>query len=209
MNTPRISWAWTIILVTMAATFDIGQGLAEFITGGLSNAIDLLVIDPLITALFWFIFYFFCKVNFTRTRAFVYFGIALLEFVPYVGILPLWTFDIIAVIMMIRAEDKLPFLKKLDQSTQTNKFGFGSKVTNASQLRTMMNPRELRAMKRVSGVIMRKAGLASNVIPTITDKAAERKQNFDKQVRQANEMPVPMSGTREQKIAAQKGKKTA
>jgi hypothetical protein len=187
----------------MAATFDIAQGLVEFITGGLSNFVDP-VIDFFITGWFWFLFYFFCKVNFTRTRALVYFGIALLEFVPYVGILPLWTFDIIAVIMIIRAEDRIPFLKNLDQSTRTNKFGFGSKVTNAEQLKTMMNPRELRAMKRISGAIMRKAGLASNTIPTFVDKESQRGKNFDKQVGQVNEIPVPMEGSREQKIATQK-----
>lgn len=208
MNKPRISWAWTIILVTIAVALDIWQAILEWVTFGISDLFDIFVFDPLILAGFWFIFYFFLKVNFTRTRALVFFGIGLLEFIPIIKDFPLWTIDIIAVIMMVAAEDRIPALKRLDQSVKTDRFGFGNKITNAEQLKSGMNPRELRAMKRVSSVIMRRAELASNAVPTITDKAAERKQNFNKQVRQANEMPVPMSGTREQKIAAQKEKKT-
>jgi len=195
MNKPRISWAWTIILVTMAATFDIGQAILSVVTFELSDIVDVLVIDPMITVLFWFIFYFFLKVNFTRTRAFIFFGLAFLEFIPVVDEFPLWTLDVIAIIMMVAAEDRIPALKKLDQAAKTNKFGFGNKITNADQLKASMNPRELRAMKRVSGAIMNAAGQISGKMP-----GSRGRQNFNGQVT-ANE--------RGQKIAAQKERKAS
>jgi hypothetical protein len=179
----------------MAACFDIGQAILSVVTFELSDIVDILVIDPLITVLFWFIFYFFLKVNFTRTRALVFFGLAFLEFIPVVDEFPLWVIDVIAVIMMVAAEDRIPALKKLDQAVKTNKFGFGNKITNTAELKAGMNPREMRTMKRVSGVIINAAGQVSGKMP-----GGMGRQNFNGQVA-ANE--------RGQKIAAQKERKVS
>ena len=134
----------------------------------------------MISLRFWFIFYFFVKVNFTRTRALVYFGLAFLEFIPVVDEFPLWTIDIIAVLMMVAAEDRMPFLRKLDRAAQTR----GGRISNAAELKGMMSKSQQNALRRVSGAIMKRTG-------------------NDKEGR----IPLPMNSERDQKIAEQRAKK--
>lgn len=64
------------------------------------------LIDIAVTGiyLFWFWAY---KVDFKKTRALIFFGIAALEFIPVVNVLPLWIIDVVAVIITVRMEDRL------------------------------------------------------------------------------------------------------
>lgn len=187
----RISWSWTIILITLALIIDIGQAILEWITVGLSDIVDAVIIDPLVLVMFWFIFYFFLKVNFTKTRAFVYFAIGLLEFIPVVKEFPLWTADVLAIIMMVAAEDRVPALKNLDNSNLAK--------TNPTKLKSMMGTEQINNIKNISGDIINQVGRLSKNIPKgLSRRSVASGNSFDKQI-SAND--------RQQKIDAQKREK--
>ncbi len=203
MQKKRITWSAAIIIIVIALCIDIEQWLVEWATAGISDIFDALIMDPLVLAMFWFIFRFFLKVNFTRTRALVFFGMALLEFIPLIKDFPLWTLDVATVMMMVAAEDRIPWLKKLDQSVKTNKFGFGSNITNRERLHEMTNPEQLKSLRGVSGAIMGGAALA-NKLPRgpktmFNKKSQDARQGFDDAAGAYKD-----GKSREAKIAAQK-----
>lgn len=119
MKKHRISTSWTIILVTSAVMLDVTQAVLEWVTAGISDIWDAAIVDPIILASYWLVFKLFLKVNFTRTRALVFFCLAFLEFIPIVKDFPLWSADIIAVIMMVAAEDRLGGASRVLQDPKT------------------------------------------------------------------------------------------
>lgn len=153
----RVTWSWAIILLTFAISIDIAQAILEWLTAGVSDLVDDFVIDPLILVLLWIIFRFFLKINFTRTRAFVFFALGLLEFVPVVKEFPLWTADVAAVMIMATLEDRITVLKKLDNT------GLASK--NPAKLKEMLNEKDIRTLKGASNVIMKGVKSASTIAP--------------------------------------------
>ncbi len=147
----RITTSWAVILIMLALTIDGCQALLEFITFGGSSLVDPFI-DFLVLWGFAFVFYFFLKINFTRTRALVYFGIGLLELcVPILDLLPFWTIDVIVVMLMVAAEDRIPALKKLDQAVKTNWRG---NIKNAAKLKESIGKPQLNALRRTTGAIM-------------------------------------------------------
>jgi len=127
----RISGNTAIILILFAICVDLGQAILEWITLGISDVWDILIVDPMMLGLLWFVFW-RLGVNFTKTRALVFVGIGLLEFIPVIKEFPLWTIDVLAVIAMTTAEDKLI-----------------SKVGSSRASAMMKDPRRLRRMSRV------------------------------------------------------------
>lgn len=92
-----------IYLVLSALFIDIIQiPLDLFIIGGVINRF----IDIGMTIIYfrWFKAY---GVDFKKTRALIFFGLAALEFIPVVDALPLWIIDVVAVIITVRMEDRL------------------------------------------------------------------------------------------------------
>jgi hypothetical protein len=203
MPKKRITWSWAIIIIVIAVSIDIEQAIVEWVTGGISDIFDALVMDPLVLVFFWFIFYFFLKVNFTRTRALVFFGMALLEFIPVVKDFPLWTADVIAVMMMVAAEDRIGWLKKLDASVKTNKVGFGSKITNVEELRKMTDPAQLKSLRGVSGAIMGGAAITNRLArgpkTPFNKRSQDARQGFDNQIGAYKD-----NRSREEKLNAQR-----
>lgn len=180
MNPKRISSSAGIIIFTFALCVDIGQAILEWVTVGISDIWDIFLIDPLVLGILWMYFYFVCKVNFTRTRAFVFFGLALLEFIPIVKQFPLWSADVIAVIIMTNMQDK---------------FGGSGALLN--------NPQKL---KMASRVIMRGTRGVMNKVPRGVSRGQERqRQNFEKEYE--NSATKRMSN-RESIISAQQANKS-
>lgn len=90
-------------MIGLAVIFDLTQAFLEWIIIGLFiNPI----LDFFILAIFWKWFS-SQGVSFRGTRAIVFFGLAFLELFPVLGgQFPLWTLDVIAVIAMVKLEDK-------------------------------------------------------------------------------------------------------
>ena len=99
----RISINFTIVIGIFALTTDLLQILLDAVVIGV---VVNRVIDLLMTIIFWILFK-MKGVSFTKTRAFVFFGLAFLEMFPGVDAFPLWTLDVVAVCFMVMAEDKL------------------------------------------------------------------------------------------------------
>ncbi|MES2060076.1 MAG: hypothetical protein V4438_03535 [Patescibacteria group bacterium] len=99
----RIGSAAAIVFVTFALAVDLLQILLDVVVIG---AVVNRIIDIVVLILFWIAFK-LKGVNFTKTRALIFFGLALIELIPGVDVFPLWTIDIIAVIFLVMAEDKL------------------------------------------------------------------------------------------------------
>ncbi len=100
----KISGNIAIILVLSAVFVDIAQAFLEWMLIGF--IVNPFIIDPCALAGYWFIFR-RLGVNFTKTRGLIFFGLALFEFFPAVEELPLWTLDVLLVILMSRAESAL------------------------------------------------------------------------------------------------------
>jgi hypothetical protein len=103
MKDQRISGNVTILLVLFALFVDLIQiGLDAVVLGAILNRI----IDIGVLIILWAVFRAY-KVDFKKTRALIFFGLAALEFFPVVDALPLWIIDVVAVIITVRIEDRL------------------------------------------------------------------------------------------------------
>ena len=180
----RISANFAIIMVVFALCIDLAQVFLDFILIGLilNPVIDIGVLFG-----FWMIFR-MRGVSFTGTRAFVFFGLGLLNFFPGASEFALWTADVIAVIVMVAAEDRIPALKELDQTGLAKK--------NPAALKAMMNPKQIQDLKGVSGGIMNKLQATRNMPkPVMSRGAARERQKYDTEL------------DRGSKIAAQRNQK--
>ncbi len=103
MKDQRITSNVMILMVLFALFIDMGEIILGAVAiGEILNSI----IDVAVTGIYMFWFWSY-KVNFKKTRALIFFGIAALEFIPVVNVLPLWIIDVVAVIITVRMEDRL------------------------------------------------------------------------------------------------------
>src|SRR3989344_1758286 len=150
--TPRIPVNLAAIIISFAVCVDIGQALIEWMTFGISDIWDMFIVDPIILGGLWLFFYFICKVNFTATRTLLFVGLGFLEFFPGVKQFPIWTADVVAVIMMTNWEDrfgKKALLKAFQSPTRQKKLRQG--IMGAINRRTANNPRLQERLSRESG----------------------------------------------------------
>ncbi|MES2224005.1 MAG: hypothetical protein V4469_03700 [Patescibacteria group bacterium] len=102
-NQKRLSGNTPILMVFLAFTIDLVQiGLDAIVIG--------VVVNRLIDIAVGWLFYRWFKsngVDFKKTRALIFFGLAFLEMLPGVDAFPLWIIDIIAVIVSVKIEDEL------------------------------------------------------------------------------------------------------
>jgi hypothetical protein len=144
--------------VLFAACFDLSQAFLEWILIGI-------VINPILDIGVGFLFHRIFKskgVNFKGTIALVFFGLAFLEFVPVVAEFPLWTIDIIAVIIMTKAEDRL-----------------SSKVGSSKAGKMMRNPARIRRIGRVALNNINRASLSKNATDKNAGESSERQNDPD------------------------------
>ncbi|MFA6464045.1 MAG: hypothetical protein WCV55_03505 [Candidatus Paceibacterota bacterium] len=114
---PRLSNGTIGLMVGFAVGADILGGLIgliPFVGWVINVGIDFFVFGML---WLWFTRH---RVSFTGTRAFVFAGFALLEFIPGIQEFPLWILDVVAVCIMVRLEDKL-HLTSVQQKLQAGK----------------------------------------------------------------------------------------
>ncbi len=181
MKNPRISGNSTILLVLSAVFID----MIEVILGAVAiGEILNSIIDVVVTLMYmlWFRAY---KVNFRKTRAIIFFGIAALELIPVVNILPLWIIDVVAVIITVRMEDR----------------------TGMSATKILNDPRKRKILQKG---ITKAVNVAANLNPEVKAALAatgwpERNLNQLKGVRNPDNAP---DKTREEKIAAQRQNKS-
>ena len=145
------------------------------------------LIDVFVLAGFWMAFK-SQGVSFTKTRAFVFFGFALLEMFPGVDAFPLWTADVIAVMAMTTAEDKIEALG--------GKKGLRKDFDKKGAKGIAKNDSRLGDLKNASSGIMNKLQATRNMPkPVMSRGAARERQKYDTEL------------DRGSKIAAQRNQK--
>lgn len=99
----RLTGNTPILMVFLAVVIDLAQIILDFILIGLvvNRLIDILVL------ILYFVWFRANKVSFTKMRALIFFGLGFVEFLPALDAFPLWTIDIIAVIITVKMEDRL------------------------------------------------------------------------------------------------------
>jgi hypothetical protein len=137
-------------------------------------------------------------VSFTKTRAFVFFGLAILKLFPVIDAFPLWTLDVVAVCVMTMAEDKIGVLKDLSGTFAKG----GAAAATAAMTMAQKN-----ALRRTSSVIMNRVKSINQEMPATADRKRNEKDiETRRQIANAPEQRKLLSG-REQQIAAQKQQK--
>ena len=103
-NKPKINNATAFLMIGTAAAIDGLQAFLEWIVIGF-------YINWLIDIGTWGLFFWWFKskgVSFMNVqKALVFNGLALLEIIPAIDELPLWTLDILLMLAIVKAEDKM------------------------------------------------------------------------------------------------------
>jgi hypothetical protein len=186
MQEKRISGNTAILMVLVAFAIDLLQIALDLLAG--IGIIANRLVDILALGFFW-LWFRSKKVSFTKTRAIIFFGLAIAEMLPGVDAFPLWIIDVLAVIITVSMEDRLG----INAETIVNDPRLG-KVLKKGIVKSV------NAVANQSGTIKNRLNEAGWPENTNSGALGDSKRN-------PNNLPLT-NPTREEKIKAQQTRKS-